>query len=363
MNETIDLFMAAMARKTKNSPDKSVELDVEDHFHRLVLSLVFHCFYKQPHLIDFDADKDPWKSMMDVGIVNSVNPFVPLSIMFPVFLPTLEWVAKKFYSYGKLVDSTLKFIKQLIDTNARAKQEVERKTSQTDSTFNRDNFIMNDGSRFRRNLVDYMVEQYQRGKISKIEFTNNTFFLFFAANKTTSDGLAKLVYLLAHNQEKQNKVRKSVLEHGEESEYLNWCIHEALRIYPPATVGINRVITRDIGTKHGLIPAGTAILSSTFTVHRLEEYWGKDVEKFIPERWANSSKFHPAQFLAFGLGKRNCLGDKFALQQMKMTLDRLLRVYRFDPSPKSEGFLLFRSPSFMFNVADKPTYVRFTRLN
>lgn len=354
--------MAALARRIDNTPHKSLELDVDDHCHRFVLSLVFRCFYKQPYLIDFDAEKDPWKSMMDVGVDNSVNPLVPLSVMFPVVLPLFEWVAKKFYFYEKLVDSSLGFIRELADANAQAKREIERKTSIPDSGFNKDNFIMNDGSRYRRNLMDYIVDQYQNNKISHIEFTNNTFFLFFAANKTTSDALAKLIYLLAHNQKVQDELRSSILEHGQESEYLNWCIHEALRLYPPATVGVNRVITRDIETEHGLIPAGTAILSSTFTIHRLEKYWGKEVEKYIPERWANSANFHPAQFLAFGLGKRNCLGNKFALHQMKLLMSRLLRVYRFEPSPKSQGFLPFRAPSFMFNVPDKPTYVVFTRL-
>ncbi|CAF4087363.1 unnamed protein product, partial [Adineta steineri] len=51
---------------------------------------------------------------------------------------------------------------------------------------------------------------------------------------------------------------------------------------------------------------------------------------FYPERFA--VKRHPLAWVAFGAGPRNCVGMKFALAEIKLSLVQLLRNYTVHPS-------------------------------
>ncbi len=68
-----------------------------------------------------------------------------------------------------------------------------------------------------------------------------------------------------------------------------------------------------------------------FTLQRSEEYYGRPLE-FIPERWiegtpeeAALNKKVPGSWMAFGEGTRVCVGQRFALQEAKITLARLFQ--------------------------------------
>lgn len=54
--------------------------------------------------------------------------------------------------------------------------------------------------------------------------------------------------------------------------------------------------------------ADTQCVVLLFGVHR-EAAWGKDVDKFRPERWLEKDMpANPNAFVGFSLGKRSCLG-------------------------------------------------------
>ncbi|GBM22498.1 hypothetical protein AVEN_183937-1 [Araneus ventricosus] len=55
------------------------------------------------------------------------------------------------------------------------------------------------------------------------------------------------------------------------------------------------------------------------------------ISGFSPE---NKSKIHPMAFQAFGQGPKNCVGMRFALMEVKLTLARLLSKYQLEPSSK-----------------------------
>lgn len=71
-----------------------------------------------------------------------------------------------------------------------------------------------------------------------------------------------------------------------------------------------------------------------FTMQRSEEYYGRPLE-YIPERWiegtpeeAALNKKVPGSWMAFGEGTRSCVGQRFALQEAKITLARLFQRCR-----------------------------------
>jgi cytochrome P450 len=96
------------------------------------------------------------------------------------------------------------------------------------------------------------------------------------------------------------------------------------------------------------------ILADVYTVHYNIDLWGpEDPNLFIPERHA--AKRHPAAYMGFGVGPRNCVGMRFALMELKMCLTRLLHTYNILPGEKIEKGII-RQEKFV--IKPEAIYVR-----
>ncbi|KHJ95285.1 hypothetical protein OESDEN_04771 [Oesophagostomum dentatum] len=109
--------------------------------------------------------------------------------------------------------------------------------------------------------------------------------------------------------------------------YLDCVMKEGLRMYPLGSFANSRRCMKS--TRLGDIPIeeGTFVMADTFSLHYDPEIWGKDADKFIPERWINGERALAA-WIAFGLGPRQCTGMRLAYMEEKLVLAHLLK--RFD---------------------------------
>ncbi|KAL1480455.1 hypothetical protein MTO96_051015, partial [Rhipicephalus appendiculatus] len=169
------------------------------------------------------------------------------------------------------------------------------------------------------------------------------FFLAGQEKETTSSTIAFTAYLLALNQDVQEKLRKEVDDCTEANgpepsldvisklKYLHCVVSEALRLFPPATrlerSGYEDYVLGDTGIK---LPKECSILIPVYAMHHDPEMF-PDPESFKPERFSdeNVESIEPYTYLPFGAGPRNCIGMRFALQSVKLCLFHSLHSVQF----------------------------------
>ena len=122
-------------------------------------------------------------------------------------------------------------------------------------------------------------------------------------------------------------------------------IQEVLRLYPPAWLMIREPYADDrIGGY--LIPAGTSLLISPWVTHRRCDVWNDPLE-FRPERFLGDRvrERHRFAWYPFGGGPRVCLGQGFAMAELKTVLALVSQRHRLefvsdDPIPPSPRLTL-----------------------
>jgi cytochrome P450 len=130
--------------------------------------------------------------------------------------------------------------------------------------------------------------------------------------------------------------------------YLEAAINENLRLYGPATDNF-RLCSKDIEINGIKFRKGTRVLMPVYPVHHSEEYF-PEPEKFLPERFLkeNSGSITPFTFRAFGGGSRQCIGQRFAMNEMKACMAKLLAKFRLEMAPETK--LEFEKGSFFLLI-------------
>ncbi|XP_006035704.1 cytochrome P450 4F22-like isoform X2 [Alligator sinensis] len=185
----------------------------------------------------------------------------------------------------------------------------------------------------------------------------------FEGHDTTASGLSWVLYNLAHHPEYQQQCREEIQELVKDKplEELEWedlsqmpfttmCIKESLRLHPPVTI-ISRRCTEDIKLPDGrIIPKGNICLISIFGTHHNPTVW-PEPEVYNPHRFdlENSRNRSPLAFVPFSAGPRNCIGQNFALAELKVVLGlTLLRfTVRLDESRPVQ-----RKPALILRAED-----------
>lgn len=180
----------------------------------------------------------------------------------------------------------------------------------------------------------------------------NTFIL--GGHDTTAMALTFTTLLLGHHPLSQNRARKEIQEIvGEKTEiswthlkslhYLEMCIKESLRLFPSIRI-IGRTLTEPLILNGGdiILPAKTECFVPIFSINRDEHYYYQ-ANCFIPERFETVQK-HPFAYLPFSAGPRNCIGQKYAMLEVKFVLATILRKFRIHSLTKIDDVYPELSP-------------------
>ncbi|XP_026729977.1 cytochrome P450 4d8-like [Trichoplusia ni] len=242
----------------------------------------------------------------------------------PIYKLTSDYT--QFMGY---VDTVLGFIGDVIQTKREEIAENNKLKIQD-----------GDEDRFKT-FLELMIESSGGDKgFNNTELREETVVLFTAGTDTSTLGSSFTCVLLARHPHIQEKVYQELKEVFGDTDravtaedlprlkYLEAVIKETLRLYPPAP-NLLRKVDKDVILPSGdTLPEGTGIFLSLFATHRNPKYWGDDAEQFRPERFIDAPLKHPAAFLAFSYGPRNCIGYRYAMMSMKTVLATLLLRYR-----------------------------------
>lgn len=106
---------------------------------------------------------------------------------------------------------------------------------------------------------------------------------------------------------------------------LDRVVRESLRLLPPAVYGVRRA-QEPLELGGYALPAGTVMIFSPVLTHRVSPVFEQPAQ-FRPKRWETISP-DPYEYIPFGAGPRRCLGETFALQEIKTVLILLLQRFR-----------------------------------
>ncbi|MFE3056282.1 cytochrome P450 [Nocardia sp. NPDC059239] len=121
-------------------------------------------------------------------------------------------------------------------------------------------------------------------------------------------------------------------EHLAAMPYLKQVVSETIRFWGPWISAANA--SADLTVGDVTIPAGAAIMFSPYMVQH-DPRWFTHPESFDPERWSaeNAADTAKKAMISFGVGRRRCLGDHFAMLEIALASAALLSRWRITPVP------------------------------
>lgn len=223
---------------------------------------------------------------------------------------------------------------RLIDRTVDALIDAERKHPGGEST-----------------LMSLLIRESERenSELTATELRDQALTMLMAGHETVATSLTWTLYALSQSKDSEDRLRDEIARApgGAAPEpreiidrpFLDRVVKESLRLFPPIWA-MKRVTTEDYPVGPYLIPAGSLIGVSQFITHRDPRYYANPTA-FDPDRWTDEEAARrPAySYFPFGGGPHVCIGARFGLMEIKIALDTLLRLWRFEfVSGKAIGF-------------------------
>nr|CAD7402599.1 unnamed protein product [Timema poppensis] len=271
------------------------------------------------------------KVIADAIVCRSFKPWLQPEIIFRMS-PTGRGHAKALEVLHGLTEKVIR--------TRKAEYLTKHNSTQEDPSENENDI----GAKKRRAFLDMLLESVQDGNMmSDADLREEVDTFMFEGHDTTASGVSFALSSLSMYQDIQEKVveelnsifgdsdRNPTNRDIQEMKYLEMVIKETQRLFPSVPIFI-RNIKEDVAIDGYIIPKGANVTLAPILMHRDPNFY-PDPEIFNPERFSpeNSLGKHPYRFISFSAGARNCIGQKFAMLEMKSTVSKVLRNYRLLP--------------------------------
>ncbi|GJJ14242.1 hypothetical protein Clacol_008506 [Clathrus columnatus] len=297
---------------------------------------------------------------------------------------------QEFVSISSKISSSI-----MVREKEAARLGQELKSKDLLSTLSRPRFWC----RFNNPLTDHRslsvranLSENPRSRLTDEEVLSQMIAFTIAGHDTVSSMLQWVFYELSLHPEAQAKIRKEIKlikdvkgvqvlgpSEFESMHYTMAVLKETLRFHPVAPHNVRRADRDDViplayplktasGKEvHSIhVKKGQTVFMSQYGYNQIEDLWGRDTDKWIPERFLNEKESERskrtigvfAHLATFSSGVHACIGWRFALLEMQAILIGLLEHFEFAPA-SSKPIILRKLSSTMY----ASTVIRKNRLD
>ncbi|KAI4476497.1 hypothetical protein M0804_013528 [Polistes exclamans] len=228
-------------------------------------------------------------------------------------------------------------------------------------------------SKNKSSFLDVLfIAHNENGEISEQDIRDEINTLVITGSESTAGTLTFLFLMLASFPDIQQQAYEELydiygssdandvpitLEDINKMKYLERVIKETLRLFPAAPF-IARTLSSDTKVDENLvIPKNCNVLFSIFTLHRKEKYWTEPL-RFNPDRFLPGN-YNQKCFLPFSSGERGCIGNKFAMIEMKVIVATVLRKF----AVQIDDIVSIENVNLKFSITLEPAEPIFLRFN
>lgn len=271
-------------------------------------------------------------------------------------------------SYRKRQDKVLEVLHGYTNSVIRSRRRELSDAKEANPDINATSEL---GIRRKVAFLDMLLQATVDGRpLTDVEIREEVDTFMFEGHDTTTSAISFLLYRLAKHPEVQHKVYdeiKAVIGEGmtgpvtlsmlNELHYLELVIKETLRLYPSVPF-YGRKVLENSEIEGTTFPAGSNLILMPMFMGRDPEYFDDPLE-FRPERFEkeiSAEKVNPYRYIPFSAGPRNCIGQKFAMAELKSVASKVLR--HFEVLPPEGG----QEESFIGEMILRPTYGVLLRL-
>ncbi|XP_038107973.1 probable cytochrome P450 4ac1 isoform X1 [Culex quinquefasciatus] len=302
--------------------------------------------------------------------IKEVVGFLIQRVMNPLLFENFTY---KLLGFRARLDKALKPIHAFTSNIIKQRRELFHANVKNLDEFSEENIYFNTNQRYA--LLDTLLASEARNQINEkgIREEVNTF--MFRGHDTTASAFTFVFLLVAEHPDVQQALVDEILtvnssrldplaqftvKDYNELRYMDRVIKECLRLYPPVPF-IGRMINEDSWFGDRFIPKDSMANVLIWDLHRDPKQF-PDPERFDPDRFLpeNVEQRNPYAYVPFSAGPRNCIGQRFAMLELKSILTAVLREFRVLPVTKRDEIVFVAD---MVLRARDPIKVKFERRN
>ncbi|CDF37211.1 cytochrome P450 family 805B-CYP805B1 [Chondrus crispus] len=195
-------------------------------------------------------------------------------------------------------------------------------------------------------LVALMVDEDTKKNIPHEAMVETVLSFLVAGQVTTSMSVCWTLYELARDSVWQGRLCEELkawsaddgMEALDQLPLLDRIVKESLRMYPPVFFN-TRETTKSVDLDGFTVPKDTLVRTPILAIQRNEEIWGSDAAHFNPDRFLRDyvvaqSKMY---WCLFVFGSRGCIGQRFAMLEMKAFVVQVLLRQRVSVKPLKDA--------------------------